>query len=83
MKAEKDSTLFFFKLIASPYVLDILRQLDKSLKRFSELKKVCRNERTLSKKLDYPIGEGVVKTTALKYGLPVYEMFLEYMKRRA
>lgn len=38
------------KLIGQPYVLEILNALDNP-KRFSELKQVCKNERTLSKKL--------------------------------
>lgn len=45
----KDS-IRIIRLIGQPYILDILNALGKP-KRFGELNYVCKNERTLSKKL--------------------------------
>ncbi len=39
------------KLVGQPYVFEIMEALNKP-KRFSELKHVCKNEKTLSKKLN-------------------------------
>ena len=43
--------LQMLNLILQPYVLEILRELKKNPKRFKELQKFVKNERTLSQKL--------------------------------
>lgn len=65
MKEDKISVV---KLVLEPYVLDILKELSKSPKRFSALSKICKNERTLSKKLRLLEESELLENTPLKVG---------------
>lgn len=47
------------RLIGQPYILEILNALVKP-KRFSDLKDICKNERTLSKKLSLLRQNGLI-----------------------
>ncbi|MFZ3077396.1 MAG: winged helix-turn-helix transcriptional regulator [Candidatus Aenigmatarchaeota archaeon] len=47
------------RLVGQPYILEILNALAKH-KRFSELKDICKNERTLSKKLNILRQNGLI-----------------------
>jgi DNA-binding HxlR family transcriptional regulator len=57
--------LNIIRLIAQSYVLEILGEL-KRPRRFKELRAVCGNKRTLSKKLDMLENIGFVETVAVK-----------------
>ena len=48
----QDKKFDIFYIIFSPYVLEILRELENGPKRFRDLKKLVKSEQTLSTKLD-------------------------------
>ncbi len=53
------------KLLAQPYTLDILKALKKP-KRYKELKQVCKNDRTLAKRIKKLQELGFIEPIALK-----------------
>jgi len=53
------------KLLAQPYALEILRELKKP-RRYRDLKKVCGNDRTLSKRLRELTEIGYIEAVALR-----------------
>jgi len=53
------------KIIAQPYVIEILSEL-KTPKRYKELKSVCKNDRTLTKRLKMLKGEGFIEIIPVK-----------------
>jgi DNA-binding HxlR family transcriptional regulator len=55
------------KIIAQPYVLEILEALKKP-KRYRDLKPVCKNDRTLTKRINNLQELGLVESVALKEG---------------
>ncbi len=63
----KDAKLDLIKLIAQPYAIDILKGLD-TPKRYNELKKICKNDRTLTKRLKTLQGKDLIEPVAVKKG---------------
>lgn len=63
MKSEKKDLLTF---LLERYVLDILNILKHSPKRFSDLKKSIKNERTLSLKLSKLLDFGLIEPAPIK-----------------
>ena len=56
-----------FRLIAKPHVLEILNELKTKPKRYITLRKVCNNDKTLSKKLETLQENELIKTVAVKF----------------
>jgi DNA-binding HxlR family transcriptional regulator len=53
------------KIIAQPYVIEILNELKKP-RRYKELKSVCKNDRTLTKRLKMLKGMGFIEIIPIK-----------------
>jgi DNA-binding HxlR family transcriptional regulator len=63
----KDVKLDIIKLVAQPYNIELLREL-KVPQRFNELKKICRNDRTLAKRIKALQDNGLIGPVAVKKG---------------
>ncbi|MBU3957996.1 MAG: winged helix-turn-helix transcriptional regulator [Nanoarchaeota archaeon] len=61
------SGIKLIKLVGQPYVFDIISALKKP-GRFSELRQACKNERTLSKKLNALRQNGLIGVTPVLIG---------------
>ena len=53
------------KLLARPYVLELLKSLKKP-KRFRDLKKVCKNDKTLAKRIKELQENGLIECVGIK-----------------
>jgi len=56
----------YFQEIAKPYALDILEELQKKPMRFSELKKICLSQKTLTNRLHELEEVNAIQTTIEK-----------------